>query len=208
MTITDISGETTQRVDPEITFESLCNKIGNEIENWEEDYTLTEEIEKIEISSAQDFRNVLETAQKQQKVNVMLVLKPKYEFIICDETDSKENTFSLMYFGQSKTTFENVYKLISVNCSNLCDNKSLTNERWQDNYDLVYQNINGNNYYVKDDMSFDAMIRNMKSTGKNDILLYFKRKVSGFYHVLFVTFCFCVVMFRLVFFDCIRKNSH
>ena len=187
MSIIGPNGKKIKQVDPEITFETLTNDVAKEIENskWKEGYTLTEESTDKEISTKEDFRDIIETAKKENKDHVMLVLQPKYKLTVSDERSSEVNTFSIFYFGDSITTFDNVCKIIS----NECDPK---NEKWQENCNLVYQDANGSKNGIKDEISFKAMIAQMKSTQNGSILLYLEGKVWCFF-----VFLFCI---RLVFF--------
>ena len=176
-------GEKIQQIE-DIAFNTLCNYIRKEIkiENWQENYTLRDEETKQEISTRDGFTNTIETAKKEKKMNMMLILQPKYKFIVCDETDSKEkeHVFSFMYFGESITTFKKVCDTIVIHFPTICkdDSKNET-YAWQDKYDLMYENTNGNTNRIRDDASFNAMIREIKSTckNKNDILLRLKTKV-------------------------------
>lgn len=179
LTVVSADGEKIQQVEAEISFENLSNVITKEVENWQENYTLTEEMTKQEISTTEEFTNMIETSKKEKKMNVMVILKPKYKFSVCDETDSKENTFSFMYFGESITTFKNVCQIISDNCPNMNDSDP-KDGIWQDKYDLIHEDTNGNKSSIKDEPLFNAMIREMKVTRKSDIFLRFKTKVWCF----------------------------
>ena len=183
-----VDGDNVVSVDPQSTYSNVCNELTKKIQNWQEFYLLTEKDTKKEISAMEIYDNVVKTAKESESMGVTFLCKPKYTFIITndtfeqrDETENKENTaneeielednnFSFSYFGESETPFEDFVGKIRKRFSHI-----------QEKFDLVF---GGNN--ISDEMSFKKMIEDAKYENKSKIFVTLKIKVSLLFLFVFL----------------------
>ena len=189
-----VDGENVVSLDGQSTFLNVCNELKKKIENWQEFYLLTEKNTKKEINTVDIYDNVVKTAKENATVDVTFLCKPKYTFIVTndtfeqrDETENKENeekefqdsNFSFSYFGESDTPFEDFVCKIKKHFSHI-----------EEKFDLVSDNDDN----ISDDVSFNKMIEYAKYENKSKIFVRLKIKVSLLLLFLFYfCFVFCVV---------------
>ena len=193
-------------LDAQSTFSNVCNELNNEIKNWREFYSLIEKDTKNEIITIEMYDNAITSAKERETMGVTFICKPKYTFIISDDTfekrdesENKENTikgeeneeiedgnFSFDYFGESETPFENFVGKIKKHFSHI-----------EEKFDLMFNDKNINN-----DASFNGMIEDVKYENKSKIFVSLTIKAC-------LLFCCwdCVHRMFLFVFPCHKKQK-
>ena len=164
--VTD-SGEEILDVDEKSSFDDVCNKIEDKISKWQEYYILTNNDTKEEITTSEMFNESIAKRNEGGETSAKFLCQPKYTFHVTDETDSKENEFSFLYFPLSMNTFDKFLKKITQHCL-----------QWDENCDVRHNTAATNNILiVNDDSSLNKMIANCKNKQKTNIFVCLKKKV-------------------------------
>ena len=164
------SGEKTIDGDENNSFDDICNKIEEKISKWQEYYVLIDNDTRKEITTNKIFDETIEKVQKESRAtSVLFLCQAKYTFHVRDETDSKENEFSLPYFPLSMDTFEKFLKKITENCV-----------KWEDSHQIVHNAPNNRKDVIENDISFRRMIENCKYQRKKHIRISLKLRVRLF----------------------------
>ena len=167
-------------LNPESTFENICNELKGKIENWESFYSLVNKETEEEVSTLEAFDRIVKTAIENEKTNVAFVCKPKFTFIVTrevskmDETDEEHNNnCSFRYYGDSKYHFEDFVTQIQKQFTNI-----------QQKFNLSY-----NDTLIDDQVSFAGMITHIKRENKSKVFITLTIKVSFLFSCWLQFYC-------------------
>ena len=166
-------------MDEKSSFDDICNGIEEKISKWQEYYALIENDTKQEITTKDVFDDSIKKGKESESRSVLFLCQPKYTFQVTDETDSKENEFSLPYFALSIDTFEKFVKKVTENCL-----------QWDENCQIIHNAPNNSKNVIENDDSFHQMIENSKHKQKANIFVCLKMKVCDSVFVCCAVFVF------------------